>query len=450
MMRNTFYKIILFAGLLATLSCNKQLNTVPTQSIDQTAALNTSSDVLVALVGCYADLGVSSLYGGYPFVASELLANAGELNWSGTFGQFTQINNKAITVDNTFVYNTWLAGYAAINDVNNVLSALAVVDSAKRGQVEGEAKFIRGAAYFDLVRLYAKSWNDGDPAANDGVPIVLTPTRGITADSKVKRNKVAEVYTQLLKDLTDAEARLPAKNTFFAGKVSASAMLARVYLQKGDYANAAQAANRAITTGVVNGFTMRPAYSDAFPTNSSANTTEDVFAMQVTTSSGVNSFQTFFSASGRGDIQIKPVHTALYETGDARLGLFYTSGGSVFTGKFNYLYGNVHIIRLAEMYLVRAEANFRAGTAVGDTPLNDINAIRTRVKLPALTAPQLTLAAILKERKLELAFEGFAIHDIKRTQGSVGAMAWNSPLLIYPIPSVDRVANPNLTQNTGY
>jgi hypothetical protein len=195
---------------------------------------------------------------------------------------------------------------------------------------------------------------------------------------------------------------------------------------------------------------MRPLYSDAFPTNTSANTTEDVFAMQVTTSSGVNSFQTFFSANSRGDIQIKPAHTALYETGDARLGLFYTSGGSVFTGKFNYLYGNVHIIRLAEMYLVRAEANFRAGTTVGDSPLNDINVIRARVKLPLLTAPQLTLAAILKERKLELAFEGLAIHDIKRTQGSVGALAWNSPLLIYPIPSVDRVANPNLTQNTGY
>ena len=143
----------MFPVLLTALACNKNLDTKPTQSIDQTSALNTSNDVLVALTGSYADLGVSSFYGGYPFVASELLSNSGEINWSGTYQQFTQVNNKQIPVDNSFVANTWLAGYTAINDVNNVLSALSVVDSSKRDRVEGEAKFIRAAALFDLVRL---------------------------------------------------------------------------------------------------------------------------------------------------------------------------------------------------------------------------------------------------------------------------------------------------------
>ena len=444
------FKSYFYLALLLLFACSKNLDTKPTQSIDQTSALNTSNDVLVALTGAYSDLGVSNFYGGYPFVGSELLANAGELNWSGTFQQFTQINNKAIPVDNSFVANTWLAGYAAINDVNNVLSALTVVDSSKRDRVEGESKFIRAAALFDLVRLYAKAWNDGDPSTNDGVPIVLDPTRGITTANQVKREKVSAVYAQILKDLADAEAKLPAKNGFYASKVSAAALEARVYLQKLDYPNAAQAANRAITTGLANGFSMKANYSDAFPNNVSANTTEDIFAMQVTTSSGNNSFQTFFSANSRGDIQINPSHIALYEAGDARLGLFYNSGGSKYTGKFDYLYGNVHIIRLAEMYLIRAEANFRAGTTTGDTPLNDINLIRARVKLPALTAVQLTIDAILKERKLELAFEGHAIHDIKRTQGSVNLLLWNSPKLIYPIPARELRANPNLTQNAGY
>lgn len=449
-MKSIFYKPLVYAGLLIMFACSKKLDTKPTQSIDQTVALNTSSDVLVALTGSYADLGTATFYGGYPFIASELLANSGELNWSGTFQQFTQINNKAIPVDNTFVSNTWLSGYAAINDVNNVLSALEVVEATKKDRVEGEAKFIRAAAMFDLVRLYAKSWNDGDPAANDGIPIVLTPTKGITADNQVKRDKVSDVYAQIIKDLTDAEAKLPAKNGFYATKVSASAMLARVYLQKGDYANAAQAASRTITVGLANGVSLKAAYADAFPNNVSANTTEDIFAMQVTASSGNNSFQTFFSASSRGDIQINPAHIALYETGDARLGLFYNSGGSRYTGKFDYIYGNVHIIRLAEMYLVRAESNFRMGTATGDTPLNDVNVIRARAKLPALTAANLTLAAILKERKLELAFEGAAVHDIKRTQGSIGSLAWNSPKLVYPIPARELRANANLTQNAGY
>ena len=449
-MKHNFYKLLLTVGILVTISCNKNLDTTPTQSIDQTSALNTSNDVLVAITGAYADLGSAYFYGGYPFVASELLANSGELNWSGTFQQFTQINNKAIPVDNSFVANTWLAGYTAINDVNNVLSALSVVDAAKVNKVEGEAKFIRAATLFDLVRLYAKSWNDGDPAANDGVPIVLKPTSSITAESQVKRAKVADVYAQILKDLTDADAKLPITNGFYASKVSAEALLARVYLQKGDYHNAATAANNAITNGLANGFSLKAVYSDAFPNNVSANTSEDIFAMQVTSSSGNNIFQTFFSANSRGDIQINPTHIALYETGDSRLNLFYSSGGSEFTGKFDYLYGNVHIIRLAEMYLIRAEANFMAGTATGDSPLNDINVIRTRASLTPLTSMQLSLAAILKERKLELAFEGSAVHDIKRTQGNVALLPWNSPKLIYPIPQREIRANPNLTQNAGY
>ena len=102
-MKLNFYKPLLAAGIFFAISCNKNLDTKPTQSIDQTSALNTSSDVLVALTGAYADLGSAYFYGGYPFVASELLANSGELNWSGTYQQFTQINNKAIPVDNSFI-----------------------------------------------------------------------------------------------------------------------------------------------------------------------------------------------------------------------------------------------------------------------------------------------------------------------------------------------------------
>lgn len=444
-MKNKLIYIVSFGIILA--SCSKQLDTVPTQSIDVSAALNSSSNVLVALTGSYSDLGNANFYGGYPFIGAELLANSGELNWSGTFQQFTQINLKAIPKTNTFVASTWAAGYTAINDVNNVLSALGVVDASQKNKVEGEAKFIRACVLFDLVRLYAKSYNDGDPTANDGVPIVLTPTRGITADNLVKRNKVSEVYAQVIQDLTDAEAKLAGKNGFYANKTSAGAVLSRVYLQKGDYANAVQAANRAITNAMANGYSLKSNVADAFPFGS-GNTSEDIFAMQVTTSSGNNSFQTFFSTSGRGDIQINPAHTSQYESGDARLGLFGISGGSTFTTKFDYVYGNVHIVRLAELYLTRAEANFRLNSAVGDLPLNDVNVVRSRAKLPALLI--VTLPAILKERKLELAFEGFSLHDIKRTQGAVGPLAWNSPKLVYPIPDREIIVNPNLTQNAGY
>jgi len=447
-MKKNMLRVYIYALIVSGLAgCTKELNTVPTQTIDQATALETSNDVQVALVGAYADLGSLDFYGGRVFMAADLLGDVNEMNWSGTYQGLTQIKNKAIPVDNIFVRDIWLSGYETINDVNNVLSAMSVVTAKDSARIAGEAKFIRGASYFDLVRLFAKAWNDGTPASNDGIPLVLTPTRGITSENNVKRNSVAEIYQQVISDLLDAEAKLPATNSFFATKAGAAAMLARVYLQKGDYANAVQAAHRAITSSTAAGAVLSPNYSDAF---SAANTKEDIFAMQVSSTAGTNTFNTFYAASQRGDIQITPNHLGLYEAGDTRRSLFYTNGGSTYTGKFDIRYGNAHLVRLAEMYLVRAEANFRLASMVGDIPVNDVNKIRIRAKLPAIAAVDLTLDKILKERKLELAFEGATLHDIKRLQGTVGNLPWNAPKLIFPIPRRERTANPGLTQNEGY
>ncbi len=448
------YKYFLLAIMLTSATaCEKKLDINPTQSIDETQALNTSSDVEAALVGAYADLGDGDVYGGGIFLISELLANTNEFNFTGTFQGLTQIVNKQIPVDNDFVQATWLDAYQTINDVNNVLNALDVVTPSKKNRVEGEAKFIRGSVYFDLVRLYAKAWNDGSPAANDGVPLILTPTRApLTETSQKARDKVADVYTQVIKDLTEAEELLPVTNSVFAAKYAAAAMLARVYLQQGDYVKAADAADRVIES---NRYSLEDSYFDVFPYNSD-NPNEDIgspgeyiFSMQVTSSQGVNDLNTYFSTSGRGDIDINPEHLDLYEPDDERLNLFYSDGG-IRTGKFDMVYGNVPVIRLAEMYLIRAEANFRLGTTVGDTPVADINKIRQRVGLTPYTAGELTLDKILTERKLELAFEGAALHDIKRLQQSVGNLSWNSFKLVLPIPDREIKINQNLDQNEGY
>jgi starch-binding outer membrane protein, SusD/RagB family len=453
-MKNTIRFILAGFVLLATTSCEKNLDINPTQSIDEDQALLTSSDVEAALVGAYSDLGDGDVYGGSLFVLSELLGNsAASINWTGTFQTMTQVYNKLIPIDNADVRDTWTDSYQAINDVNNVLSAIAIVVDTKKGRVEGEAKFIRGSIYFDLVRLYAKAWNDGNPATNDGVPLVLEPTRApLGEEDKKPRAKVAEVYAQVIKDLTEAEALLPASNGFFASKYAAAAMLSRVYLQKGDYTNAADAANRVIASQK---FELAPTYADAFPFNSNntnevvGNTSEDVFAMQVTNSQGVNNFNTYFSTLGRGDIDIAQDFIDQFESNDDRLSIYYDDGG-IRSGKFDMVYSAVRLIRLAEMYLTRAEANFMLGSNIGDTPVNDINEIRARANLTPYAAADLTLPLILKERKLELAFEGFTLADIKRTQSSVGPLSWNSPKLVFPIPDRERKVNPSLTQNDGY
>lgn len=456
MKKNIQYITALLLICIAT-SCSKQLDTKPTSSIDSKDAIKTSADVIGLLKGNYTNFGSASFFGGDIFVESELLANDGDMDWSGTYQDLTQINSKAITIDNGYIASNWIQGYDVINQSNLILDSIGLVGDVDKNATEGGAKFLRGASYFYLVNLFAKNWNDGDPAANPGVPIVLKstdPTVDLPASVKVKRNTVAEVYAQVIADLTDAEANLPESNGFYADQATAAGMLARVYLQKGDYANAANAANRAINYALNNNKSLVAKYSDAFPyvdpPAAVPNTAEDIFAMQVNSTSGVNDFQTFFSALGRGDITITDDHLSKYEENDDRLSLFYTSGGSTYTGKWDNLYGNVHIIRLAELYLIRAEANFRMHTNVGAKPVTDINTIRERVLLPDYTAAELTLDKILNERYLELAFEGFRLMDIKRTQTNLSGIPWNSPKLIFPIPKREIQVNSNLTQNEGY
>jgi hypothetical protein len=449
------YAWALSAGLFLATGCDSKLDVKPTQSIDENAALSTSRDVEVTLIGCYDGLQDIDVYGGAFQFASELLGNDGELGFGGTFQNMLEMYNKEITTANATALATWRDSYVAINRCNNVLSALDIVDEDKRERIEGEARFIRGSLYFDLVRLYAKAWGDGDNASNPGVPLVLKPTRGVTDADKIARNSVAEVYTQVLADLNAAKTLLPETNTNYANKYAASAQLSRVYLMQSNFALARDEANTVIGSA---DFSLVPKFESLFYTflnNGGSNPDEYIFSMIVTQQDGVNEMNTFFGTTitaipgtaGRGDIRVLPKHRALYEAGDTR-GAFFVSTNNTFTQKHLDKFGNVLQFRLAEMYLTRAETNFRLGTAIGAAPLVDLNMIRTRAGLKAATTA--TLASILKERHLELAFEGHTLHDAKRNKQSVGALAFNSPKLILPIPQREIDVNKQLVQNEGY
>jgi tetratricopeptide (TPR) repeat protein len=457
-MKNIYAILIISLCLLTLAACKKPLDIDPVDTIEQGEALITSKDVEVALIGAYADLGSANFYGGRPFLMADFLANTNAIEWTGTYEELTQTINKSILKTNVYVSNIWRDGYSTINDVNNVLSAIDKVDEDNRDRIQGEAKFIRGAAYFDLVRLFGRAYNDGDPSVNLGVPIVLTPTTSVTEANYISRATVQQVYQQAIKDLTEAEAELPETNGFFATKYSAAGMLARLYLQMGNYTEAANAADRVINSG---NYALARTYLQAFPTvpasgspaQPGTNTTEDVFSIQVTNLTGFNGFNEFYGSStygGRGDAAISPTWiNANYTANDQRRLSFYDDG-DLFTAKFANQYGNVAIIRLAEMYLIRAESNVRLAAAApigGVTPLADLQVVRNRAGLTTTTA---TLANILQERRLELAFEGFALHDAKRTQTNIGNIPWNSPRLVLPIPQREMDANKSLVQNEGY
>ena len=459
-MKKVLYVIATGATLLLPLSgCNKRLDVQPVNGVLASNALNTSADVQSLLAGGYATVGSVSLYGGRIQYAADLLGDplgsGSEVQWQGTYTQPNEIYNKRILINNSFVADTWTQAYQAINIANTVLANLSKVAPVQQDQVEGGARFIRGAMYFELVRLYGRAWNDGDPTANLGVPLILVPTDVQTPDAvlgtaaKVPRNTVAQVYAQVISDLTMAEAKLVASapsspsSTIFATTYSASGMLSRVYLQQSKFDLAAVEADKVIGSGI---YRLTTPIADEF--NSKINTNEDIFDTEVTVQAGANDLNTFYSVNGRGgDIAIRDTLYHRYDPADDRGKLFNSANGTL-TTKFDQVYGNVHEMRLAEMYLTRAEGNFRAGTTVGANPVDDINAVRERAKLPDLTT--LTVPVILLERHLELAFEGFYLHDLKRNALPVGTLPYNSPRLVFPIPQRETDTNSSLVQNPGY
>lgn len=453
-MKKLFNSIFVLSLGFFLSTCGDKLDVEPNDTVNANNALKTSADVEALLVGAYNAIGDGDVLGGNVQRDAELIGDAGEVFWDGTFVAPDQIFYKNMLITNDQARQTWLDTYAAINICNTVLANINLVGDDRSERVEGEAKFVRALAYFELVRVYARAWNDGDPDQNPGVPLVLEPTSIDNVAEKTTRNSVSEVYAQIVTDLDDAITLLPEVNGFFATKYAAHAILSRVYLMQGDYSQALVNANEVIASGE---FSLVENIADAFNKTSTASgdresnanaSPEDVFAIQVTAQDGVNNLNTFFASAdfgGRGDILIEPYHFSLYEDGDARRDLFYDD---TYTSKWNNLAGNINVVRLAEMYLTRAEANIRLGSSVGASPLEDINVIRQRAQL--LPVASVSIDDILAERRIELAFEGHLIHDLKRTERSVGDMSFDHPNLIFPIPQREILINPDLEQNEAY
>jgi len=481
-MKNILTKSAIALGLaLGLAACKDALDIEPQQSIDLSTSFNTAQKVGAAVIGCYAQLDNSSLYGTDLILVPELMAGDGYIAWRGSFQNYSQLANH---IQNSRISNAleiWRAAYANINQTNLVLANLSVVsDSAQRQQFRGEMHFIRGAMYFELVRLYAQQYQAGGGNTQLGVPLNLTANNTIgQADVKLPRATVEQVYAQVIADLQAAIKGLPALNVTRASSYSAEALLARVYLQQGNYTAARAAANDVITNS---GASLAGTLAAVFANRNSA---ESLFEIQQndqnnagTANSGLATFFAGYSPTGdqgilygRSDVEVDSSFAALYgpPSGPDVRGtdylpilqtkkLIYLSDGNNRAGQLRTIkwrtYGqNIPLIRLAEMYLVRAECDIRAGKS-GDA---DINRVRQRSGATALTGA--TIDDVLLERQLELAFEGFRLYDLKRTGRNVAeadlvngtpALSANDPIEILPIPYQEINNNSNLKQNPGY
>lgn len=454
----TKYKILIvvFLGLLSA-SCNKKLDVKPQDTISPDQ-IKTEADVTALLLGTYDDLQYYDGFGQNYQLISDLMANENDISFVGTFADYRRVANRTLDRTSSVAEGIWLNGYRAINKANIVLSKLDVVAADNKDAVSGEAKFIRAVVYYELSGFYGKPYSDGNLTTNLTVPLVLDPIVSTDAIDKayVARATVQDIHTQILKDLQDAITELPADNGTRANKYAAYAFLSRVYLAEGKYAEAATAADAVISSGV---YSLTSSFSGAF--NNAANSSEDIFGIQQSEQSNTGSSNfgiiTMYDSNtngDRGDVQVDENQPTTYETGDDR-GSYYYNGKSIsgITGLYTYKYSTrykvVPVVRLAEMYLTRGEANLRSGAQVGDaTPLEDITTVRDRAKAPTLLA--VTGDDFVTERFRELAFEGDKFWTKKRLKLDVGTLAYDNDKLVLPIPEREREVNTKLTQNNGY
>ena len=492
------------AILAASLSScvNDWLDVAPSDGTDADAALTSSSDLAAARTGMYAALkGNSNLvdyYGQQFFVYGDVHAgddyqynNIGGSNRASFYYDMNYQTASEFTSSNV----AWKSPYIVIGRANRIIAAAeggALSDAAEAkatiDQYAAEAKVLRALAHFDLVRIYGKPYTE-DQGASLGVPLV---TEVLESNAKPARSTVAEVYTQVVKDLTEAISSNALATETEPGYVSvwgAKAILSRVYLNMGDYANALSVAEDIIKNSGAALWT-RDQYLKAWDA-STPNESEFLFRLNVAGSTDNNDL------NGIGNLQQRDGYKEMVATKkfvdmltsdpeDVRNDMFLPATApkevktygtnKVFLNKLRGQGGNlrnvtiVPIIRLSEVYLTAAECAFRNNDKTKAVEyLNDLVKNRTTTVASLATVDNITLDRILIERRKELIGEGQRYFDALRNNETITRYTsevdkgWHKTLskeaqsfnrdyfkAIAAIPQAEINANPNIKQNTGY
>ena len=361
---------------------------------------------------------------------------------------FATFNGDVSTMEGNFFQPFYAALYKSI------LSTNIVIENSSNAKHIGEAKFLRGLAYFKLVKVF------GDVTLN------LSDAPSTEDTSILKRQPVADVYGQIVSDLTDAKSALD-NNGLSSGRASAIAaqgLLGKVYMQMGDFINAESNLASVVNGAAAAGLGLEPIFADVFGSGTDLNT-EVIFATQISGSIAISDYSgtTFPLWSNGGDTKSDedPITADLVNAFDAagdttrKNATIDLSGPSRIAVKFGSAGAEQDFIelRLADVILLYAEALNENGNS--SSAITQLNKIRSRANLANVTATaQATVrTAIANERRLELALEGHRWFDLVRT-GTVNAemgMTIDSNYHLFPIPTSEIFAsNGVITQNPGY
>jgi hypothetical protein len=453
MKRNNILALVA-AFMLVMPSCKKKLDLFPTASLaPETVGPN---DIAKLLNGVYDGMQNGGTTFFYLSEVTEDLS-ADNLRYRATFFQHGEVDNNAILSSNVLTQRYFLGPYGFIqraNDVIEIAEGSSMPEATKKNAL-GVAYFARAYGYYRLVTLFG------------GVPILLK--RSI---EQVPRSTEAEVYDQIIKDLLVSIANAPSvTSNAYISMEAAKALLARVYLFRKDYANAKKYADEVISSGK---FTLTTNY-EAMVANPIGNS-EVIFARQFTATEGENSLYFFLQhptmpGGGRAELPVDNSLIAAFEPNDIRKASIVqevpapTSNAGWYAKKYRDPAGAaahpLYVVRLAEMYLISAEAQFFISNSnpTDAVMLGRLNELRTKRGLTAKTSAN--LYDIIRERRIELAFENLRWSDMKRTpdqnnpsksmaQVFVEANGRKITDLLYPIPQSEIDVNPKLTQNPGY
>ena len=459
--KNMIVTTVLFLSLA---SCEKSfLELKPPTSLTPEFALATEADLQVALRGAYAGLKSTALYGRSLMVLGDMMADNTYQSALNT-NRYTNFNLYNYLVTDGDVAGLWNASYSVILRANNIINS-PIADNANIQQIKGEAYAIRALAYYNLVRYFGSPYT-ADPSKL-GVPIITT----YQADLKPERAKIADVYTLINKDLTQAYTLMTKfTNSSQFSKYSAKALQAKVYLAMGDKTNAKTAALDVITNS---GFTAISSaahtgyWAGVAPRTDKVETLLEI-SFDAVANNAFDALSYIYLQSGNyGDMLCSSELYDLFETADIRKSLYATGirGGlaSVFVNKYSSFTGDhsdTKVIRMSEMYLIAAEASYPSNTA---DALKYVNEVTSRRGATAIASSgSALLEAIITERRKELAFEGERYLDMQRLQrnivrsknypASALSIDFTNYRRIMPIPQGELDANPSIKsqQNPGW
>ncbi len=443
--------ISLFIIIVNTTSCADLLNPKPVDRITDDKVLVDANSARVVLTSAYRDL---ANFGAPKIIAGDLTSD--NLIHNGTFTQYREISSKDISASNGSASSMWGVIYSLSYIASFLYEGLPAIDIPQSvfSEITATASFLRAYGYFVGVFTYG------------GLPIVTTTD--LETNRIIPRASLEETLDFIESDLLYALDKLP-EDPFNSGEVSngaVKALLARFYLYKENWSEAEKFASDVIQGNGTKEYLLEEEFENAIGDFSTESILEIVYSANDNPGTSTNFSINNLFVGRREIIPSSEMVLALQNDGGKRQVVMEFDGKNARGSDNGWTitrYGsfdNIQLIRLSEMYMIRAEARAQQNNISGaESAESDINVIRVRAGVPLIqgTSKNQMLLVIENERRMEFCFEGHRWYDLVRTGRAKSVMDeftsnWTDKDELWPVPLGEITNNPSLkdAQNPGY